>query len=199
MIAYLNGNIVKKSPTDLVLDVNGVGYKVNIPLSTFEKIGEVGNNVKILTYQYVREDVLALYGFVTEEERTLFELLLSVNGIGPKSALGILSGITVENFCNSILNEDTDILTNISGIGNKTARRLVVELKEKLAKEGLEKLGSLVFATKEKIPAEEEAILALVSLGYNRFEAKRKIEKIRTEDQKLSTEELIKKALKVAL
>lgn len=199
MIAYLQGNIVKKSPTDLVLDVNGVGYKVNIPLSTFEKIGEVGNNVKILTYQYVREDILALYGFITEEERTLFELLLSVNGIGPKSALGILSGITVENFCNSILTEDTDILTNISGIGNKTARRLVVELKEKLAKEGLEKLGSLVFATREKIPAEEEAVLALVSLGYNRFEAKRRIEKVRTEDQKLSTEELIKKALKVVL
>jgi Holliday junction DNA helicase RuvA len=134
LIAYLEGKLVEKNPTLLVLEVNGVGYSVNIPVSTYSNLGEVGQTVKVLTFQQVREDELKLFGFSTRPEKELFGLLISVNGVGPKVALSILSCIPVGEFQRSVLQEDLDALTSISGVGKKTAQRLIVELKEKLGK-----------------------------------------------------------------
>jgi Holliday junction DNA helicase RuvA len=197
LIAYLEGRLIEKNPTQLILDVQGVGYCVNIPISTFEMIGEIGSKVKILTYYYVREDCLQLYGFFTPEEKWLFETLLSVNGIGPKTGLGILSFISVADFHRAIMDEQIDFLTNIPGIGRKTAQRLIVELKEKLEKLDLKREMKITFKDQAAAQIEEEAILALLSLGYNRYEAKKAIEKGKEgAKEKLSVEELIKRALR---
>jgi Holliday junction DNA helicase RuvA len=195
MIAYLEGKLVEKNPTNIVIDVNGVGYWVNIPLSSYDRLAEVGFSAKVLTYQYVREDTLQLYGFSTEKEKKLFELLLSVNGIGPKMGLAILSCIAVEDFQKSILEEDIDILTNISGIGKKTAQRLIVELKEKISKIDLGTGGKYPWG-KPATSLEEEAILALVSLGYSKVEAKKSVDNAKKGvDESIDLEELVKRAL----
>lgn len=197
MIAYLEGKLIEKNPTQIVLDVQGVGYCVNIPISTYERIGEPGSKVKIITYQHVREDCLQLYGFFTPEEKWLFETLISVNGVGPKTGLGILSFISVDDFHRAIMEEEVDFLSNIPGIGRKTAQRLVVELKEKLGKLDLKK--EIKIKSKDQIETQiiHEAILALISLGYNRYQAKKIIEKGKEGiEDKLSVEELIKRALR---
>jgi len=199
LIAYLEGKLVEKNPTQLILEVNGVGYCVNIPISTYERIGEPGSQVKIITYQYVRQDCLQLYGFFTPEEKWLFETLISVNGVGPKIGLGILSFISVDDFQRAIMEEEIDFLRNIPGIGKKTAQRLVVELKEKLGKLDLKK--DIKVRSKERVEAQvvQEAILALISLGYNRYEAKKAIERGKEGSKdKLSVEEMIKRALRQA-
>jgi Holliday junction DNA helicase RuvA len=199
LIAYLEGKLIEKNPTHLVLEVNGVGYSVNTPVSSYTNIGEVGEIVKVLTYQYVREDELKLYGFSSRQEKALFELLISVNGVGPKVALGILSSISVEDFQRSVLREDLDVLTHISGVGKKTAQRLIVELKEKLGKVDLEIEKEAELKERIGAPIEEEAISALVSLGYNKFDARKAVQRVNSEgEESLPIEELIKKALKYA-
>lgn len=199
MIAYLEGKLVVKSPTQLILDVNGIGYSVRIPLSSFDKLGDQGSVTRILTYQYVREDTLQLYGFATEAEKDLFELLISVSGIGPKMGLGILSCISVNDFQESVANEDLDILTSISGVGRKTAQRLIVELKEKLT--GLE-IGAVRKVSDKKrseLLLQEEAIKALVSLGFNKFKAKEAVTKAKEETGDTPRlEDLIKRSLRYA-
>jgi len=190
----------------LILEVNGVGYSVNIPVSSYASVGEVGQTVKVLTYQYVREDELKLYGFSSHQERDLFELLISVNGVGPRVALGILSSISVEDFQRSVLAEDLDVLTHITGVGKKTAQRLILELKEKLGKVDLGVDKGL--AVKERIDTSvEEAVLALVSLGYNKLDARKAVQLVMSEanlkvssesEESLPIEELIKRALKYA-
>ncbi|KPL03362.1 MAG: hypothetical protein AMJ73_07370 [candidate division Zixibacteria bacterium SM1_73] len=198
MIAYLQGKLIEKNPTLLILEVNGVGYSVNIPVSSYASVGEVGQTVKVLTYQYVREDELKLYGFSSHQERDLFELLISVNGVGPRVALGILSSISVEDFQRSVLAEDLDVLTHISGVGKKTAQRLIVELKEKLGKVDLGIEKAVEVKEGIGIPA-EEAVLALVSLGYNKLDARKAVQKANSEsEESLPIEELIKRALKYA-
>ena len=199
MIAYLEGKLIEKNPTYLILEVNGIGYSVNIPVSSYANIGEVGEIVKVLTYQYVREDELKLFGFSSRQERELFELLISVNGVGPKVALGILSSISAEDFQRSILKEDMDVLTHISGVGKKIAQRLVVELKEKLSKVDWRVEKGVEIKERIGVSVEDEAVLALVSLGYNKFDAKKAIEKANSESKEsLPIEELIKRALKYA-
>lgn len=199
MIAYLEGKLIEKNPTHLILDVAGVGYSVNIPVSSYSHLGEIGETVKVLTYQHVREDELKLYGFSTKPEKDLFELLISVNGVGPKVALGILSSISVEDFQRSILEEDLDVLTHISGVGKKIAQRLIVELKEKLTKVDLRAEKGVEVREKIGVSVEDEAVFALVSLGYNKFDARKAIEKVSSEsEESLPIEELIKKALKYA-
>ena len=191
MIAYLEGKLAEKKPTSLIVDVKGVGYLVNIPFSSFEKLPEIGSAVKLFTHTHVREDAFQLFGFATPPEKELFELLILVNGIGPKSALGILSAISIADFQTSILEENIDVLTKISGVGKKTAQRLIVELKEKISK-------SFIVPEKEKIVLDqkpEEAILAMVSLGYNKYEARKIVEQIWEKDKKASLEELLRRAL----
>lgn len=199
MIAYLEGRLVEKSPTQLVLDINGVGYEIKIPLSTYDKLGEDGSKAKILTYQYVREDTLQLFGFATPEEKNLFELLITITGIGPKTALGILSSISVNDFQRSIVSEDLDSLTNISGIGKKTAQRLIVELKEKISGEEFRFKKDIGFKERSELILVEEAIKALISLGFNKAQAREAVKKAKGEsEKKLKLEELIKKALRYA-
>jgi Holliday junction DNA helicase RuvA len=134
MISYLHGRLAEKSPTEVTVDVNGVAYAVHIPLSTFEALGEIGAEVKILTYLHFREDAMQLYGFATSAERDLFKLLISISGIGPKMAQGILSGISVNELKNFILHGNFNALMSIPGVGKKTAERLVVELRDRVGR-----------------------------------------------------------------
>ncbi len=197
MIAYLEGKLVEKNPTLLILEVNGVGYAVNIPVSTYGSLVETGQMVKILTYQHVREDELKLYGFSTKPEKELFELLIAVNGVGPRMALSILSCISVQEFQRSVLQEDLDVLTAISGVGKKKAQRLIVELKEKLSKVDLGERKDLREEEAILTPAVDEAALALMSLGYTKVDARRALDKVTEETKEaLSVEELIKRVLK---
>ena len=199
LIAYLEGKLIEKSPTLLILEVNGVGYSVNIPVSTYSNLGEIGDMIKILTCQQVREDELKLYGFSTKPEKELFGLLISVNGVGPKVALSILSCIPVTEFQRSVLQEDMDVLTAISGVGKKTAQRLIVELKEKLSKVDLGERRELKDKAAAIAPAHEEAVMALVSLGYTKPDANRALDAVMAEiKEPLPVEELIKRALSYA-
>jgi Holliday junction DNA helicase RuvA len=197
LIAYLEGKLIEKNPTHLILEVGGVGYSVNIPVSTYSNLGKAGEMVKVLTYQHVREDELKLYGFSTKPEKELFELLISVNGVGPRLALSILSCVSVNQFQRSVLQEDLDVLTTIAGVGKKKAQRLIVELKEKLSKVDLGEEVDLRSKEIASIPAQDEAISALVSLGYTKLEAKKALERVLKDiDEVLPVEELIKRALK---
>ena len=199
MIAYLEGKLIEKNPTHLILEVNGVGYSVNIPVSTYSNLVETGETVKVLTYQHVREDELKLYGFSTKPEKGLFELLISVNGVGPRLALSILSCISVNEFQRSVLQEDLDSLTTIAGVGKKKALRLIVELKEKLGKIDLGEKKDLEEKETVSVSAQDEALSALVSLGYTKPDAKKALERvIKDIDEVLPVEELIKRALKYA-
>ena len=195
MIAQLEGVLSEKTPIRIILDVNGVGYDLLIPISTFDKMGEVGSKVKLLTYLHVREDILQLFGFSTLKEKGMFTHLISVAGIGPKLALGILSGRTVDGLTRSIVNGDTANLTQLSGVGKKTAQRIVLELRDKLAKEITE--SELAPASGEPLSNGKlaEAVLALVSLGHNRSTAETTLLKILDAVPDLALDELIKRAL----
>lgn len=174
MIASLSGSLIHKSPTEVTVQVQGVGYAVHIPLSTFETLGETGSMISLLTYLHVREDALQLYGFATMEEREMFRLLISVSGIGPKMALGILSGTPVAHLKQHIVSGRVDALIAIPGIGKKLAERLVVELREKISKQ---EAGPSA-GTKPADPTahlQSEAILALTSLGYTRGNAEKAV------------------------
>ncbi len=196
MLNHLKGVLHRKSPTEIVVDVNGVGYALSIPLSTFEKLGEAGSTITVLTYLHVREDILQLYGFATEAERELFRLLISVSGIGPKIAQGILSGIQPSELQNLIGQSNVAALTTIPGVGRKTAERLIVELRDKVAR--LETTQGGVSGTQTGIRT--EALMALTSLGYNRAAAEKAIRTALQElDGKEATiQELLKQALKSA-
>ena len=134
MIAHLSGRLFSKQPNQVIIDVNGVGYEVTVPLSTFYEIGEIGSGVQLLIYTHVREDTLALFGFKTRKEKQMFEQLTSVSGIGPKLGIGILSGMSVDDLVPAIRQNNLGRLTTIPGIGKKTAERLVVELRDKVGK-----------------------------------------------------------------
>ena len=198
MFSHLKGILSHKSPTEIVIDVNGVGYAVSIPLSTYEKLGETGSVVTILTHTHVREDALQLYGFATEPEREIFRLLISVSGIGPKIAQGILSGIQPGELQNLIGQGNVSALTAIPGVGKKTAERLIVELREKMTKVDAIRQSTASSDAGQEIRA--EALMALISLGYNRGSAEKAI---RTALQELNgktptIQELLKQALKSA-
>ncbi len=194
MISSLRGNLKVKSPTHIVIEVNGVGYGIHIPLSTFDELKEVGSEVEIETYLHVREDILQLYGFKTGEERELFELFLSVSGVGPKIALGALSGLSAKEIKEAIVEENLPVLTALSGIGQKTAQRIILELGEKI--------GFLPRERARKKPGEAvltgDAVNALVSLGCRPGEAKKAVSKAEEElSPDTSLEDLIKYALRV--
>lgn len=199
MIASLRGTLLSKLPTEIIVDVHGVGYQVHIPLSTFEKLPEIDAAVRLFTYLHVREDILQLFGFATEEERNLFKLLLSVNGIGPRMAQGILSGITVGELRQFIMTGNLGALGSIPGIGRKIAERLVVELREKIGK--VDAAVSLTGSERDSGgQLRADALLALTSLGYNRVAAEKALHAaLRDSNGKdLSLEALIKIALRHA-
>jgi Holliday junction DNA helicase RuvA len=199
MIARLAGTLAAKSPTEIVVDVGGVAFALSIPLSTFEHLAEVGTRVSVYTHLHVREDALQLYGFFTEEERELFRILISVNGIGPKMAQGILSGIPVADLKTHILSGNSGALTTIPGVGRKIAERLVVELRDRIAKTD----GAFLSAGTSAVNGSRirsEALLALTSLGYNRAAAEKAIRGAVQEsaEAEASVESLIKAALRRA-
>jgi Holliday junction DNA helicase RuvA len=194
MISYLQGTLVWKAPTELVLEVGGIGYSVHIPLSSYQKIGEVGTSVKVLTHLSVKENDLELFGFATAEERELFETLIAVSGIGTRLAQAILSGISVEEFRGAIIQGNMGALTTIPGIGKKTAQRLLFELKGHIQVEQ-EKLSAQT--PRMEKPESEKAVLALISLGYKCPPAEEAVaEVLRKEGAELPLEELVKKALR---
>jgi len=194
MIASLTGILKAKTPTEVLIDVQGVGYAVNIPLSTFEAIGTTGATVTLLTHLQVREDALQLYGFATEDELVLFRLLISATGIGPRIAQGILSGIPAADLRNYILQGNVAALVAIPGVGRKTAERLVVELRDKIGRAETAGMVSIQSAGQED--PRTQALLALTSLGYSRQVAERAVRAATAETNGASVEELIKTALK---
>jgi Holliday junction DNA helicase RuvA len=197
MIAFLSGTLRSKAPTEISIDVNGIGYAVSISLSTFEKIGAVNTPVNLFTYLHVREDALQLFGFATEEERALFRLLISVSGIGPRIAQGILSGTSVDDLRQRISTGNIGALTSIPNIGKKTAERLVLELRDKVGKTTTASATDLEGATTE---IRTQTLLALTSLGYNRSAAEKAIRRALqgASGKILSLEELVKESLRHA-
>jgi holliday junction DNA helicase RuvA len=198
MYQYLAGKLVEKTATMIVVDVNGVGYELPIPVSTFGALPEIGQNIRILTHYVVREDFQALYGFYTEEERQLFRMLLSISGIGPKSALTVLSGITIQEFKRAIVDGDVVTLTSIPGIGRKTAERLVIELREKILVGDRKQTGSAVDALHGQSDLMEDSLRALVELGYKKQAAQAAIQKAvkQLDKAKLTVPELVRTSLK---
>ncbi len=196
MIAYVKGVLDFKGTDFVVVEAKGIGYKIQTPLPTVEKIGQKGDVVRVYTYLYVREDALNLYGFITQEEKSTFELLISVSGIGPKAALSLLSTVSPSSFALAVITDDTHALMKAQGVGKKTAQRVILELKDKIKKEQLVD-ASLVEAASENgnESGKEEAISALMVLGYTSFEARRAVSSVFTEDMDMET--IIKKALKL--
>lgn len=196
MIAYLEGTLVQKTPTHLVVDVNGVGYLVRIPLSSYDRAGAPGDTVRVLTYLHVREECMELYGFMTENERELFRSLIVVPGVGPRLAQSILSGLDVADFRHAVSREDLRLLTSVPGVGKKTAQRLILELKERFDR--AEALGDMgVAAQAGQTSPQEDALRALLALGYEYSYARRMIEEAsRGLSGEVPVGQLVKLALK---
>ena len=192
MIGSLIGLIKEKKPSLLLLEVNGVGYEIHVPLSTSFQLPKDGESAYLLTHLIVREDQHTLYGFATEEERNLFRTLIKISGVGAKMALTILSGINVNGFIQSVINKDIDTLVHLPGIGKKTAERLIVEMKDRIdgITDNLESSAGSMSENSIVI----EARNALVNLGYKSNEAKKILDNIDTKE--LSVEELLRQALK---
>jgi Holliday junction DNA helicase RuvA len=175
MITFLHGSITEKHPTRLVLDVGGVGYEVALPLSSYDRLPAKGERCRILTYDHVREDTHQLFGFVTEEERQMFVMLMTINGIGPKLALSVLSGLSVREIRRAIVDGDVKRLSSISGIGKKTAERITLELRDKITEgEALEAVAGAEESPEEAL-ALRDAIMALIALGYKQSEARKMV------------------------
>jgi Holliday junction DNA helicase RuvA len=198
MIGSLRGVLVSKSPPQLLLEVAGVGYEIEAPMSTFYTLPPAGQELRLLTHLVVRDDAHVLYGFATETERRLFRDLIRVTGVGPKLALTILSGTTVDAFTRCVLAQDAATLTKIPGVGRKTAERLLVEMRDRL-QAAVQASGSSLGGADGAMPgggAEAEALSALVALGYKPVEASRLLQGVRAAGA--STEELIRGALQSA-
>lgn len=193
MFAYINGILADKANNYVVIDAGGVGYKIFMSPSAIDKLPDVGEKQKIHTYYYVREDNISLYGFLSNEELRMFELLLQVSGIGAKSAIQILSSITPSSFALAVISNDVSKIVKIPGIGSKTAARIILELKDKLKTEQAITKDEKVTQAIQKDETSTEAITALQVLGYTRKEIDKALEKI--DIQNLGVEEIIRKAL----
>jgi Holliday junction DNA helicase RuvA len=198
MIGSLTGILKESAFTEILIDVNGVGYLVFIPLSTFDKLPRVGEKASVLVYTHVKEDDIQLYGFASAQEKQLFKLLLSVSGIGPKTALNVLSTMTAHSFCTAILNADLKTINQISGIGKKTAELLVLELKSKVKDISPESAFAKTPASDAISKAGEDAVRALVQLGLKHEIASKTVHDLLVgKDQKECTSEnLIRLALR---
>jgi Holliday junction DNA helicase RuvA len=193
VIAQLRGRLLRKEPQEAVVDVGGVGYRVAIPLSTYYRIGEPGAEVTLLTHTHVREDALALFGFLTAAEQTLFERLIAISGVGPKLAVSILSGIEAPDLVAALRSSDVARLTRIPGVGKKTAERLVLELKDKV--QGLAATEGP--APEPAASPKEDLVSALVHLGYSRPEAERGVDRALKDGGEGRFEELLRRTLRI--
>ena len=192
MIGYIKGKIVHKSPARMIVENNGIGYVLNVSLQTSESVGEEGEDVKLFVHQQITDEEIQLYGFSTEEEKKVFELLLGVPGIGPRVALRILSGMSINELYNAIVAEDAEIFTKVPGVGRKTGERLIVELKQRV-----EKIPTIPGVKEKEREIFIAAVEALTVLGYKRKEATAAINRVMKEKKEnLNLEEIIKEALK---
>ena len=194
MFAYIKGSLEMKSNGYIVIDINGLGYKVFMSQNNIDTIGELHNIIKVFTYVKVREDDISIYGFKTQEELKMFELLISVSGVGAKSALVMLSCIEPSDFAIAVISNDIKVLTKVPGIGNKSAQRIILELKDKLKEEQLEeRLENSSKKTKDNSENINEAISGLMVLGYSKKDIEKAFEHLDIDN--LSIEDLIKKGL----
>lgn len=206
MIGRLVGNVAEKQPPHLLLDVNGVGYEVQLPMTSFYQLPDVGLTATIFTHFVVREDAQLLYGFASKIERALFREIIKANGVGPKLGLAILSGMSAGQFVNCVGHSDATALVKLPGIGQKTAERLIIELKDRLKNFTLAgdtpvtdamAIDSAVAGTFVETDAKDDAISALIALGYKSAQATKTVDKIRLPE--MNSEALIKAALKAML
>lgn len=199
MYAYISGRLVEKRPTEAVIDVQGIGYFLHIPTSTFEGLPESGEAAKLFTYHHVREDAVQLFGFISNAERKVFEVMLAVSGIGPKLALAALSSMSPSQLRDHVVNGDIAVLTRIPGVGRKTAERLIVELRDRFADmEPLEKgAATMSVDADKKRAARSDALAALESLGFSRASAEKNLRKVLKSHPDLrAAEDMIRLALK---
>ncbi len=197
MIAYVTGTIFSKNPQSVVVDIHGIGYQIFIPLSTFYQLPDETKTVSLYVYTHVREDILQLFGFQTEMEKQVFLLLISVSGIGPKVALNILSGMGFEELLSAIVREDSEKISSIPGVGKKTSQRIILELKEKASKiaEGIEVAPEAKLEIRDR-EIYEDALSALINLGYPSKAAKKAIEAALRNGHEMNIETLLKEALR---
>lgn len=201
MIAYLSGKLLEKEANSVIVDVNGVGYEVSIPLSTFYELGEIGSDVALRIYTYVREDTLSLFGFKTMREKELFLKLISVSGIGAKSGIGILSGMSADEIINAIRSNNLMRLNSIPGIGKKTAERIVIELRDKIntISAGVVETSqtSTTATTSGGNEVYDDAVSALTNLGYQRAAAEKALNQAMQEGTEMSVQKLLRRSLQL--
>lgn len=198
MIAHLSGKLLEKNATHVIVDIAGVGYEVNIPLSTFYELGEEGDDVVLRIYTHVREDAIQLFGFKTPRERDLYLKVISVQGIGPKLGITVLSGIGVDELVKAVKSNDLARLTSIPGIGRKTAERLVIDLRDKVgefAAEGEAKAASASAASGDE--TFDDALSALLNLGYQRTVAEKALSTAKSDVADATVQKLLRRALQL--
>jgi Holliday junction DNA helicase RuvA len=200
MIAYLSGKLLEKNANLAIVDVGGVGYEVSIPLSTFYELGEVGSEVQLRIYTHVREDAIQLFGFKTLRERELYLRLISVQGVGAKSGITMLSGMGADEIILAIRTDNVARLTSIPGVGRKTAERLVIELRDKVGELALEGKSALDTSSKSPLPADavfDDALSALINLGYQRNAAEKALRTAAQDGTDMTVQKLLRRALQV--
>lgn len=199
MIAFIQGELTDIGKEAIIVACHGIGYEIQVPASVMQKLPSIGTSMKIYTYTYVREDALGLFGFLTKDDLSVFKLLITVNGVGPKGALGILSTMTADELRLAILAEDVKTISKAPGVGAKTARRMIIELKDKMDPESMvmgadtdQNAASVGVGTSS---AQEEVVMALAALGYSNTEAAKAVRAVPDSDT-LDSETLLKQALK---
>lgn len=192
MIGYISGKLTYRSPQYIIIDVNGLGFQIFIPLSTYYKLPQINEEVKLFTYLHVKENGMVLFGFYSREEQGIFEMLLSVGGVGPKIAINILSELSIPEFKGAIRNENLKTITSVSGVGKKIGQRILLELNDKIGKLSEEEIR--IFGKRELF---DDAVSALVTLGYNKNSSENAVNKILKETSgEINLESIIKQALK---
>jgi Holliday junction DNA helicase RuvA len=197
MISHLRGTLLEKHPNQIVIDVHGVGYEITIPVSAYSSLPEQGAPVHMHIYQHVREDILALYGFLTKDDKALFEKLIAVSGIGPKLAVTALSGLTTDDLVAAIRSGAVELLVRIPGVGKKTAERMVLELRDKLGPAGTSVAGTTGVPKGAFQATEEDVISALMNFGATRASAEAAVIKARSESESNEFDALFRRALKL--
>ena len=197
MISHLRGTLLEKHPNQIIIDVHGVGYEVTIPVSVYSSLPDLGAPVSVHIYQHVREDILALYGFITKDDKALFEKLIAVSGIGPKLAITALSGLTTDDLVAAIRSGAIEQLVRIPGVGKKTAERMVLELRDKLGPAGAPLAGASGTPKSVYSTTEEDVISALMNFGATRGSAEAAVNKARSESEPNEFDALFRRALKL--